>query len=421
MGWINRFESYYGAGPPPGLLHDPTIADLVNPSPYGYGPAGPLKFERLVGVGVHSEFSGDSPEAIQSLRRWLSEAGDFVFGHFCYDTKNILENLDTSSPQRIAFPMFRFFIPQHVAILSDAKWVMYSHGTPAFKGSGKKPVRHVGHVQSGRSESEYISDILRIKRDIQSGEFYEANYCVEHWAEGCHIDVPTFFDEMTAALQAPFSCRLSMDGKHLISASPERFMMKTGDRVISQPMKGTNRRAAENTAAIHSLMNDPKERAENIMITDLVRNDLSKFARKGTVKVDHLCDVHAFAHVNQMISTVSCDAREDVHPLDILLSAFPMGSMTGAPKVRTMQLMDRYEGFARGLFSGSIGYFTPDLDFDFNVVIRSVLFDEHTHFLSFPTGSAITINSEPEQEWRECQLKAESLRSLLAAHASRSD
>ena len=154
-----------------------------------------------------------------------------------------------------------------------------------------------------------------------------------------------------------------------------------------------------------------------MMITDLVRNDISRSAKKGSVKVDELCGVYEFEHVNQMISTVSAELREDVHPLNALLNAFPMGSMTGAPKIRAMELIDQFEDFSRGLYSGSAGYFTPDLDFDFNVIIRSILYNEEKQVVTFPTCSAITIQSDPGKEYEECMLKAEAMRNVLINHA----
>jgi para-aminobenzoate synthetase component 1 len=181
-------------------------------------------------------------------------------------------------------------------------------------------------------------------------------------------------------------------------------------------MKGTNRKTVDNETQKASLRNDSKEVAENVMITDLVRNDLSRSAKKGSVKVDELCGVYEFEHVNQMISTVSAELRDDVHPLDAILNAFPMGSMTGAPKIRAMELIDEYEDFSRGLYSGAVGYFTPDLDFDFNVIIRSILYNEEKKVVTFPTGSAITINSNPEKEYDECMLKAEAMRKVLLNH-----
>ncbi len=419
MGWEHRKESH---GTPEVLEHLLDAVELIefnNPPEYSYNPKGPWEFDRLVCAGVHHAFEGRTLSDLLQLKDWLTGSKDLVAGHFSYELKNLLEALSSSQQPIIDFPLFRFFIPKHVAILKDGAVSIYSHGELTRERSQQSERKQMGPIIGTKSKSEYIDFINRILQDIQNGEIYETNFCVEHSASGATIDPKQLFEELTQQSKAPFSCRLSHKGKHLICASPERFMVKMGNRVFSQPIKGTNRRTTENDAALQNLREDPKERAENIMITDLVRNDLSRSAAPGTMKVEELCGTYPFAHVNQMISTVSCELRPDVHPLDVLLSSFPMGSMTGAPKVRAMQLMEEYEGFSRGLFSGSVGYFTPELDFDFNVVIRSVLYDEEQGILSFPTGSAITINSDPEKEWEECQLKAESIRSILLQHVGK--
>lgn len=416
MSWKNRKCSDLSPETLHCLLNADEVIELANPSEYGYGPVGPWKFDRLIGSGVHKEFIGATKHDLFGLRSWLSESEDLVMGHFCYDLKNLLERVDSKRPARIPFPLFRFFIPSHVAIQHQGEWVLHSHEVLTKKHDIVSETRSLGSFSASRSKEEYIETVQKVLMDIQNGEIYETNFCLEHWAEDASIEPRELFETLVNNSRSPFSCRLSHRGRHLICASPERFMMKVGSRVCSQPIKGTNRRMAENDAALDVLREDFKERAENIMITDLVRNDLSRSAAPGTVKVEELCGTYPFAHVNQMISTVSCELRPDLHPLDVLLSSFPMGSMTGAPKVRAMQLMEEYEGFSRGLFSGSVGYFTPELDFDFNVVIRSVLYDEEQGILSFPTGSAITIKSDPEKEWEECQLKAESIRSILLQH-----
>ncbi|MDP6909224.1 MAG: anthranilate synthase component I family protein, partial [Flavobacteriales bacterium] len=275
---------------------------------------------------------------------------------------------------------------------------------------------NVSNVRSQIDRSEYISTVKKLKNHIQLGDIYEVNYCVEHAIEDVAISPFRLFEEMQQISPAPFSCFVADNGRFLLSSSPERFMKKEGVRLISQPMKGTNRRLSDNESQIKALQNDSKEVSENVMITDLVRNDLSKSAVRGTVKVDELCRVYEFKHVNQMISTVSAELREDVHPLDAILNAFPMGSMTGAPKIRAMELIDQYEDFSRGLYSGAVGYFTPELDFDFNVVIRSILYNKEKKIATFPTGGAITINSDPEKEYEECMLKAEAMRKVLMNH-----
>ncbi len=161
------------------------------------------------------------------------------------------------------------------------------------------------------------------------------------------------------------------------------------------------------------LAKDPKERSENIMITDLVRNDLSRIAEKGSVSVEELCTIYTFEQVHQMISTVTCSVAQITSSVEILRNTFPMGSMTGAPKISAMQIIEETEDAKRGLYSGAIGYFSPSGDFDFNVVIRSILYNSSTKYVSFSVGGAITINSVPEREYEECLLKAKAMREVL--------
>jgi para-aminobenzoate synthetase component 1 len=200
--------------------------------------------------------------------------------------------------------------------------------------------------------------------------------------------------------------------------SPERYLKKEGKTILSQPIKGTAKRYPDNPELdlknLNALKDSEKERAENIMVVDLVRNDLSKICEHGSVHVDELCKVYSFPQVHQMISTVSGTLRDDVQFSDAVKATFPMGSMTGAPKKKVMELIERYEKSKRGLFSGSIGYITPYNDFDFNVVIRSVLYNAATRYLSFHTGSAITFSSDPEKEYEECLLKAAAIKKALA-------
>ncbi len=149
------------------------------------------------------------------------------------------------------------------------------------------------------------------------------------------------------------------------------------------------------------------------MITDLVRNDLSRIADKGSVHVDELCEIYTFEQVHQLISTVSCTVSPEIPSVEVLEKTFPMGSMTGAPKISAMQIIESLEDAKRGLYSGAIGYFSPHGDFDFNVVIRSILYNSAEKYLSFSVGSAITINSTPEKEYEECLLKARAMRQVL--------
>jgi para-aminobenzoate synthetase component 1 len=202
----------------------------------------------------------------------------------------------------------------------------------------------------------------------------------------------------------------------MLSASPERFVKKVGSKVISQPIKGTARRSSdkeEDERIKAELTRDPKERSENIMIVDLVRNDLSKTALKGSVRVEELCKAYTFQQVHQLISTVVSEVSEKIDVVDIIISLFPMGSMTGAPKISAMEIIEELEETKRGLYSGAVGYFSPNNDFDFSVVIRSILYHKKEKYVSFSVGGAITAQSEIEKEYNECMLKAEAMKKAL--------
>jgi para-aminobenzoate synthetase component I len=397
------------------------VIDLADPKRFSScGHKGPWQFNRLVGLGSRSEFRHSSLASVSKLKNWLDHSQDLVMGWFSYDLKNVVEQLWSRHVSSPPFALYHFVVPEHILMLNEGQWSIYYHGDklpalPAFSEKGCSLSLGKPHLPD---RERYVRQAESILRHIQLGDIYEANLCVRGTVDSAVIDPALLFEQMTKESGSPFSCRVACDGQHLLSASPERFMTKTGKKVVSQPMKGTNRRKPDNEAAMLALAEDQKERIENIMITDLVRNDLSRHAAKGSVRLEQLCEVFPFQHVNQMVSTVSCELKDGAHPLDMILGAFPMGSMTGAPKVRAMQLIDEHEDFARGLFSGSVGYFTPELDFDFNVTIRSILYDEHRKKLSFPTGSAITAASNPDLEFEECMLKAESTLKMLMDHVA---
>jgi para-aminobenzoate synthetase component 1 len=263
------------------------------------------------------------------------------------------------------------------------------------------------------SKERYISQVEKLKSYIQRGDIYEVNYCQEFFAENVELDFPldTYF-KLNHITKAPFSTFLQTDKHAIFCGSPERYMKKTGDRLLSQPIKGTAPRGIDDQAdeaLKQHLQNDPKERSENIMIVDLVRNDLSRVAKKGSVHVSELYGIHTFETVHQMISTIECEVEKEVTFLDILNASFPMGSMTGAPKVEAMKIIDETEDFNRGIYSGSIGYITPSGDFDFNVVIRSLIYNREKKYLSCAVGGAITILSDPEKEYEECQTKIQKI------------
>ena len=282
-----------------------------------------------------------------------------------------------------------YFISEHNLILPPEKIKFSSHTT----------------------KSDYIKNVVRIKNHIQQGDIYEMNYCIQLSAENIQLNPIDIYKNLNLLTEAPFSCLMKQDDKYLICASPERFLKRDGKKIISQPIKGTIKRGRttiEDEELKNKLKNDPKERSENVMIVDLVRNDLSKIAEKASVKVEELFEIYTFPNIHQMISTISCEASTTDFK-KTLEATFPMGSMTGAPKKKAMELIEKYENFNRGLYSGTVGIINENGDFDLNVVIRSLFYDAKKRYLSICVGSAITINSDPEYEYNECMLKANSL------------
>ncbi|MFZ5552672.1 MAG: anthranilate synthase component I family protein [Bacteroidota bacterium] len=331
---------------------------------------------------------------------------EYCFGFITYDFKNQAESLVSKNPDYLSFGEPLKFFKAEFASQYNGDFILPQ--TP--------PSLSLSSIQCRTSREEYIFRVNELKKHIQLGNTYELNYCVEFFAEEAEIDPVSVFGKLNAMAKAPWSCLLKYGERYLISASPECFLKKRGDKISSHPIKGTAPRgiaAIEDEKLKRYLENDPKEKSENIMITDLVRNDLSKIAEKGTVKVEELCKVYSFETVHQLISEVSCRLKPGVSFEEIIRSTFPMGSMTGAPKIRSMQLIDEHENFSRGMYSGTCGYFSPDGDFDFNVIIRSILYNREKKYLSFPVGSAITAKSDPGKEYEECMLKAKAMINAL--------
>lgn len=339
------------------------------------------------------------------LKEWL-------LGYLTYDVKNQIEKLQSQNPDYLQWPEIFFFQPEILFLLKGRKLNILSvrpinsiqNEILDYKQSINKEFSLL--LKSRISREEYISTVSKIKENIQLGNLYEINYCQEFY-NTCKIDPYTYFNKLKSFSPSPFSAFYKYQNKYLLSASPERFLLKTGNRLISQPIKGTAPRgenAVEDFQHIRELKTSIKERSENIMIVDIVRNDLSRIAKRNTVKVEELCGIHSFPQVHQMISTISAEVI-DCSFTDILKAAFPMGSMTGAPKISAMKLAEKYECSKRGLYSGTVGYIAPGMDFDFNVVIRSLQYNAENSYLSYMAGSAITALSYAEKEYEECLLK----------------
>ncbi len=342
---------------------------------------------------------------------------EWHFGFIAYEYKNQLEDLKSEKRDCFGVPDYFFFKPSFVMTGNGSTQRMLLGENPSsdvlssINREAEKTWPEI-RLHSRLSKAEYITSVLKIKEKIQAGDIYEMNFCQEFYAEEIEIDPLTVYKRLIKLSPAPFSAFCKFGDLYVISSSPERFLKKSKNKLISQPIKGTQRRSSdpeEDQLLKRQLQNDEKERSENIMIVDLVRNDLSRIAEKGTVKVDELCGIYSFGQVHQMISTISAELGDGVSLEEILKATFPMGSMTGAPKIKAMKLIEEFENTRRGIYSGALGYLTPEGDFDFSVVIRSILYDSANKYVSIGVGGAITAKSDPEKEYEECLLKARAM------------
>jgi para-aminobenzoate synthetase component 1 len=388
-------------------------------------------FDLIVAVGSIQDFKSRPGYAFDSLDAFIKKKQDWLFGYFGYDLKNETENLVSENEDGLNFEEIHFFQPKYVFKIqgnllyieyliefsSEAEIMLLFDKIIALQvESSANSILSETKIQAKVSKEHYLFSIQEIKKHIQKGDVYELNYCVEFFANHVSIIPEITYQELNAISQTPFSCMYRNGHHYILCASPERFLKKEGNKLISQPIKGTQKRGkneAEDEALKLLLFNDAKERSENVMIVDLVRNDLSKTAERGSVKVEELFGVYTFKQVHQLISTVTSTLNSEYSEVHAIKSAFPMGSMTGAPKIRAMQLIEQFENTKRGAYSGAVGYFSPDGNFDFNVVIRSILYNAKNKYLSFMVGSAITSNSVAEKEYAECLLKAEAMFAVL--------
>jgi len=381
----------------------------------------------VLALDAESELTSSYKNAFKKLKDYRNFVKDYVFGYFGYDLKNEIENLKSNNFDGIGFEDLYFFQPKKLfffkeegltlSYLSSCKKEMDKDIEEILKDvTGEIISSNKVHIKQRSSEEKYAVKHDKIQAHIHRGDIYEMNFCMEFYAEDALINPLAVYQKLNNITGSPFATFLKVHDKYLLSGSPERFVKKAGNKVISQPIKGTARRSAiqdEDDLMRNKLLNDPKERSENIMIVDLVRNDLSKTAVKGSVKVEELCGVYTFKQVHQLVSTVVSEVSPETNVVDIIRSLFPMGSMTGAPKISAMEIIEELEETKRGLYSGAVGYFTPDNDFDFNVVIRSILYNATERYVSFSVGGAITALSKKENEYRECQLKAAAMTMAL--------
>ncbi|HEY5771198.1 MAG TPA: anthranilate synthase component I family protein, partial [Chitinophagaceae bacterium] len=380
--------------------------------------------ECLLAVGNKNSFIANTGNALNDLQNFLNKDHRWFFGHLGYDLKNEIESVTSSYKNRHGFPDIFFFEPTIIIRLSEKEMeiesdddagkifeeIMQNDETNALQND---PV----NIQQRVSKKEYIETIAQLKNHILRGDCYEINYCMEFFAEVAVVDPLLIYQKLSTTSPNPFSALYKLEDNWLICASPERFLKKEGNKILSQPIKGTSSRflkdEKEDKKSKEELYASEKDRSENVMVVDLVRNDLARVCNEGTVKVDELFGIYSFPQVHQMISTISGELKDEISFREIIRSTFPMGSMTGAPKRRVMELIDQYERSGRGIFSGAVGYITPENDFDFNVVIRSIMYNASEKYLSFMAGSGITFYSDAENEYEECLMKAKAMRGVL--------
>ena len=364
----------------------------------------------------------------------LNSQEDFLFGYIPFDQKKHFLPIEQSDNKGFHnFDNAAFLFADGVFIFKNDTFLFYGSEfdfkTVSTKlktftnpetekdNSSHNPIT----LQHKTSKKQYIEDVTNIKKHIQNGDIYEMNYCINIAATNAKINPHDSFFKLKELTNAPFSAFLQINNTCVLSASPERFINKTSTTITSQPIKGTAKRGRnlnEDKDILQDLKSNQKEIAENVMIVDLVRNDLSKIADKSTVKVTELCKAYTFETVHQLISTVQCEVPTHISFVKIIEALFPMGSMTGAPKISALKIIEKYENFKREVYSGSIGYFSPNNSFDFNVVIRSVICNTLAKTVSISAGSAITIKSSAEEEYNECLLKLKAIQSIFGSNST---
>ena len=387
-------------------------------------------YDAVLAVDALTSVQTDYLKAFEDLNTYQQTTKDWLFGYLSYDLKNDTEVLYSANNDGLCFPDLFFFQPKKLFLLKGNQLdVCYLNMCDDEIDADIKEIKNLELritqvairnskfvIKQRISKESYLNKAQQMLDHIYRGDIYEANFCMEFYVEDVVINPLETYTKLNAISEPPFAAYFKNHKNYLLCASPERYIRKDGTKIISQPIKGTSKRSIdsiEDEAIKQELSINEKERSENIMIVDLVRNDLSHTAEKASVKVEELCGAYTFKQVHHLVSTVVSNVAHEHSPVDVIKSTFPMGSMTGAPKISAMKIIEDLEETRRGLYSGAVGYFTTYGDFDFNVVIRSILYNESNRYVSFSVGSAITAEAKPESEYDECLLKAGAMRSVL--------
>jgi len=375
-------------------------------------------YELIIAYGAES-FIQSSKNSLKKIDKYISCVNDWVFGFLSYDLKNEIENLSDLNKDIFNLPNVYFYQPKVIWLIKGEKARIYSISKKNLNEDWDK-INSIHYKECTKKSSidliprtsrdEYVKKIKKIKQRILKGDCYEMNFCFDMYSKNKKINPYKTYIKLNNYTRSPMSTFFKLNQLFLLSSSPERFIKRNNKTIISQPIKGTAKRglnSTEDEKIKERLLSSPKELSENHMIVDLVRNDLSRLARKGSVKVKYLNKLNTFKRVHQLISTIEAKIESNTKFSKIINGMFPMGSMTGAPKIESMNIIDEYESTKRGLYSGSVGYIKPNKDFDFNVVIRSIIYDEISKEINVNVGSAITFKSDAVSEFEECLLKAE--------------
>lgn len=343
---------------------------------------------------------------VNSKANWLQtdaflnkHTGKYIVFFLNYQLKSLFPDFELKQHEKQNWPLAIFLAFDKPSPLSLSNKAV-SKGKPS--------------LQPVESEASYLNKLNGIKQLIQQGEFYETNYCTEFFGD-FRLNAEATFNQLWQNGVAPYSVFFEYKNQYILSASPELFLRKQGNKLSSSPIKGTQRRSSDadkDKELAEELKNSRKEVAENTMIVDLVRHDLSQVALMNSVELEEYCKVYTFPTVHQLISTVSCELKTNSFS-EIIQHTFPMGSMTGAPKISAVTNMDSLEPSARTAYSGSVGLIHPNGDFVSNVLIRTLLYNQNIGNVSASVGGAITTLSDPKAEYQECLLKLDLLQKSL--------
>ena len=335
-------------------------------------------------------------------------AGQYVAGYFAYECGYHFERCGdvTLAPQEM--PLAWFGVYEAPAVFDHAEGRFLEPYTmledSARVSVSAKPLAE--RVELGILKPEYIASILKIKEYIAGGETYQVNFTdgISLRTEASPAEI---FESLSRHHSAAYGAMMNIAGHHVVSFSPELFFKVDGREIVTRPMKGTMQRgldAAEDAAAALRLQHDAKNRSEHIMIVDLLRNDLGRICTMGSVRTEDLFAIERYETLLQMVSTVAGTLRPEVKYYEIFRGMFPSGSITGAPKIRTMQIIRELEKQPRGVYTGAIGFIAPDHKAQFNVAIRTLVMKDGN--VRMGVGGGIVAESDPEDEHRECLLKA---------------